>query len=101
MLATLGAQARWGAAAARPSVDKNVRRFMSYPLFAICDDRGSVAENLGHALHHFGGVRKMWTTFGRIARKRILFVANELHTDALAGESQSRRRHDEEQLFAT
>ena len=74
---------------------------MSYPLFAICDDHGSVAENLGYTLYHFGDVQKMWTTFGRIARKRILFVANELHTDALAGESQSRRRHDEEQLFAT
>jgi predicted metalloprotease len=58
---------------------------MSYPLFAFCDDRGSVAENVGHTLHHFGGVRKMWTTFGRIARKRILFVAHELQTDALAG----------------
>jgi hypothetical protein len=51
---------------------------MSYPLFAICDDRGSVAENVGHTLHHFGGVPKMWTTFGRIARKRILFVAHGL-----------------------
>jgi hypothetical protein len=58
---------------------------MSYPLFAICDDRGSVAENLSHTLHHFRGVRRMWTTFGRIARKRILFVANELQADALAG----------------
>jgi hypothetical protein len=27
----------------------------------------------------------MWATFGRIARKRILFVAHELQTDALAG----------------
>ena len=29
---------------------------MSYPLFATCDDRGCVAENLGQTLHHFGGV---------------------------------------------
>ena len=69
LLATLGAQARCGAAAASPSVDKNVRRFISYPL----SRSATIAE--------------MWITLGRIARKRILFVANKLHADALAREN--------------
>ena len=59
---------------------------MSYPLFAIGHDRGLVRDG-SHS--HFNPpwfpVRKMWTTFGRIARKRILFVANELQIDGLAG----------------
>ena len=73
MLATLGAQARCGAAAARPSVDKKVRRFMSYPLFAICEDRGSVAENVEHLRQD--------------CQEKDIVCGEQLETDALAGEN--------------
>jgi hypothetical protein len=80
---------------------------MSYPLFAICDDRGYVAENLGQpcitsvASYWIPIAAEMWATFGRIARKRILFVADNYRLTHWPVKSQSRRRHDEEQLFAT
>jgi hypothetical protein len=59
---------------------------MSYPLFEIRHDRFSAGWVDRHFNPPWLPVRKMWTTFGRIARKRILFVANELQTDAPAGE---------------
>jgi hypothetical protein len=92
MLATLGAQARCGAAAASPIADKNVRRFMSYPLFAICDDRGSVAENLGHTLQHYGGVILDPDYCGNVGhlrqdcQEKDIVCGEQLQTAALAGE---------------
>jgi hypothetical protein len=69
LLATLGAQARCGAAAASPSVDKNVRRFISYPLFAVGDDRGNVDH------------------LGQDCQEKDIVCANQLHADALAREN--------------